>query len=56
MRTKWDSTCLEERKMKTRSKKNLPDIALTAARYVFALIMVALVGAFLVKSQGNDPL
>ena len=42
--------------MKTRSKKNLPDIALTAARYVFALIMVALVGAFLVKSQGNDPL
>ncbi len=42
--------------MKSRNRKNFPDIALNAARYVFAFIMVALVGALLIKSQGNDPL
>lgn len=41
--------------MKKPSSIRLQGAALTAARYVFAFLMVAIVGALLVVSQGNSP-
>lgn len=42
--------------MKRHSGRNFQSAGLNAARYVFAFVMVAIVGALLVVSQGNDPL